>query len=419
MRRCQDPKRFNGHEVVCRWCDACVSNRIRVWTVRCMMERACAVHTLSLTLSYNEETEGNRRSARFFDYQDVSDWLKRLRRHLEYHNLPRRLRFAVAGEQGEADGRCHWHVVICTDADLRKVGTWLRPSPSGGKVAAALDDIATVWPEKAKRRDWSFWPHGFTTAQIPDYGGVRYAISYALKDAFGQERAKGTGREAKCEGEVASLFRPSKFPPLGTEFIDRELQRLSEVGAVLPMPSLKVPGLRAPFTVNVQPLRRQLLRGLRAINLDVRSRTGQDAAGWSVLLHNLRKSETDLGVLYGRENEVEKVRQAGRSEFGGEGQGSPSFLAILLRRVRRCGSSEPCSACLDLREVAELRQVGIERGEAGFVYRGSGDRSDFAAAQADGWRGQAHPWCVYRHTRESLGAFASYRRASEGTGSGE
>lgn len=403
MGSCLKPDTYNGHEVACRWCDKCVSNRIGGWTARCLMERAVARHTLSLCLSYDDDTEHNRRSARMFDYTDVSLWLMRLRRHFEYHNLAPRLRFAAAGEQGSRFGRVHWHVIICTDTDLRTVGEWLRPSGNGGKVKvrAAFDDIVTYGlSEKAKRRNWSMWPHGFTTAQVPDYDGIRYAISYALKDAFTPEKAKGSARETKVEALTAGLFRPSKFPPLGTEFIERKIEQFRRLGAVLPHTKLLVPGRDKLFDVQIEPLRSQLLRGFRSINEEVRERTGQDCAAWPVLIRNLRESETALGVLYGRENEAEKISK--RSAKDGN-----SYAAAVWRRVKRCGSTDPCNACLRVRSSGELASVGIQAQGVGFRYSDP-DAGSLEAGQADCARGGPHPWCVFGETKASIGAFASY-----------
>lgn len=152
---CSRPLIINEQTVACRSCDYCVGRRVRSWCHRAMMEKATSPHTFVVALTYNEETEHSRRSAQMFDYQDVSDFIKRLRRRMDYHLKAKgALSFIAAGEQGDRYGRCHWHIVLFGSADFLSLGvngkargasslkkkTLFLPSPSGrGKLSTGIE----------------------------------------------------------------------------------------------------------------------------------------------------------------------------------------------------------------------------------------------------------------------------------------
>lgn len=330
-----------------------------------MMEKAAHPHTFVVALTYNEETEHSRRSARVFDYRDVSDFLKRLRRQMEHHmSATASLSFIAAGEYGDRFKRVHWHVVLFGAVDFITLGQWSAP---WGPVTDRADIVSPVGLKDPWRRSWSLWPHGFVTVQEPDYGGMHYAMSYALKDQFNVRNSEGTAREAKAEVFGTGYLAMSKQPPIGARFVASYLADCASRGIVPPSRKLTVPGVRWPFWPSGN-LRRQLLEGLAEINAGIRMATGRDAAGWSSLLHEARLSEDDLELLgvYDEQAEgsAEEEWQQIVANFS-ELQGAKRRGAIR----RSCGSSEPCDLCL--RGRSDLAAHGIEEVEGG--YRREGD----------------------------------------------
>lgn len=306
------------------------------------MEKAVRPFTLVVALTYNEETEENRRSARMFDYKDVSDFIKRLRRAMEYH-LERKgaLSFIAAGEKGDRFNRCHWHVVLFSEVDFLSLGEWRAP---WGVVTDPKDIVSPVGIAEPWRRTWSLWGRGFVTVQEPDYGGMRYAMSYALKDQFNVRNSEGQAREAKAEVFGTGYLAMSKKPAIGSLFVDRYLAELEAEGVLPPSRKLKIPEVKNPWWPT-GVIRAQLLEGFARINRGIREKTGRDAAAWSTLLHEARLSEDDLellGVYDGEEEEqgTDEWRQIlANSADNAEG--------IRRRETKvRCGSTLPCSLCL-------------------------------------------------------------------------
>lgn len=353
---CSDPQEiFNKgtcelHTVACRKCDECIATRRHGWVSRAMAEKAMWPHALVLTLTYSEDTEESRDGARMFCYADVSAFLKRLRRAADYLSPGARVRFLCAGEQGDRNGRCHWHLIVYSDVDLTALGKFRR----SGYFVSHRRDLVSVGKTK-RRLNWSLWPHGFVLVQEPDQGGMNYVLSYCLKDQFSVERSRGTAREAKVENFATGLFRMSKAPAIGEDFLMRKLEALAEAGAVLPSLRIKVPEMRGYWHPS-GVLREKLLWALVAINQRVRWQTGGDAPQWSGLVASCSESEADMEILNGVKAPVWETQT--NLQFTDK----PAFGEVRQRATirKRCGSTLPCNACLDALDGSALARLGLE-----------------------------------------------------------
>lgn len=308
------------------------------------MEKASRPFTFVVALTYNEETAHNRSAARVFNYQDVSNFIKRLRRAMDYH-LKRTgaLSFIACGEKGDRFDRCHWHVVIFSEVDFLTLGEWKAP---WGVVTEPRHIISPVGIKEPYRREWSLWGHGFVTVQEPDLGGMRYAMAYALKDQFNIRNAEGKARHAKAEVFGTGYLAMSKCPPIGSLFIDNYLSQCEARGLVPPSRRLVIPEVKWPWWPSGK-LRVQLLEGFARINAGIVERTGQNAPGWSTLLHEARLSEDDLELLGVYDGEEEQEDSVEFSDAVYEARIRDNQEAVKRREIkRRCGSSLPCNLCI-------------------------------------------------------------------------
>lgn len=292
---CQSPKTIRGQIVGCNSCDSCVGRRVHSWCARCMMEKETMGHALVFALTYSEETEHSRMAAKSFCYNDVQRLMWSIRRQVAHHyKRTAVVSFIAAGEKGERFSlRCHWHVVVFSEVDLTALGTWLAP---WGQVKARREIITPAGVKPAWRRNWSLWPHGFVTVQEPDYGGMRYALAYALKDQFNVRNSEGTAREAKAETFGTGYLVMSKKPPIGARWVDIFVEQCREAGVVPPTRRLRVAGLEKPFWPTGL-LADRLLTGLASVNADVVAATGKPATGWTSLLHEVKDSPKHLESL--------------------------------------------------------------------------------------------------------------------------
>ena len=363
-----------------------------------MAERAMHENAFLFALTYADDTQFQRDGAAMFRYSDVRAMLNSLRQQIYRETGSREaIRFICAGEQGERDGRCHWHIILYSDLDLLGLGTWRAP----WGFVTDRDQKLTIG-KREKRRNWSFWPHGFVTVQEPNAGGMRYAISYALKDQFTGEKSKGTMREAKVETYATGLFRMSKTPPIGAEWLDGVLAELSHKGAVLPRLQLRVPNVRS-YWCPTGTMRKRLLSGLRAINEEHAARTGRNAPQWSSLLASCADNETDLeGLLGVAEIEDEENEDlASRLAAGGR---AITAKAKADNVARRCGGQVACNACLRGLGPETLEALGIEEyrsaanGKYYFRFRGAENEKTLRAARNQGRVGAINPYCGLKGT---------------------
>lgn len=167
----------DGTEVGCRECWQCRKRRVNDYVGRCIAESKFSKKTYAVTLTYGDDKlkDHEKVHAVTLVYKDVQDFLKRLRKKYK-------VRYIVTGEYGSAKGRSHWHIIL-----------FFKDS----------------WPHLTsnKRVDWTYWKHGFSYFQEPDWKGFEYCLKYVLKDQ--------TSRQSD------SHLAMSKKPPLGHDFFQQ------------------------------------------------------------------------------------------------------------------------------------------------------------------------------------------------------
>lgn len=306
---CSDPQTQANKDTgelmtfACRRCDECIATRRHNWVARAMAEKADHAYTYVIALTYSDETQAGRDGARMFCYADVSAFLKRLRSAARYEakvqgwNVVPQIRFLCAGEQGSRNGRCHWHMILYSNVDLARVGKFRR----SGVLVSHRRDLISVGKQK-RRLNWSLWPYGFMTMQEPDQGGMSYVLSYCLKDQFIYEKSKGTMRESKSENFATGLFRMSKRPSIGENWLMQKMESLLEKLAVLPSLNLRVPGFHG-FWQPSGSFREKLLWCLVALNMRIKWATGANAPQWPSLLASCSENVSDMKVLYDSQEE--------------------------------------------------------------------------------------------------------------------
>lgn len=340
---CSNPITKGDITFACTSCNDCITARINGWVARAMAEKATSNHCYVLALTYGSDTQQQKDGAAVFRYKDIKDLMKNIRRQAEYHlKAKQEVKFMVCGELGSMKGRVHWHIVLFTSFDLLTLGDWY--SFVSKKPVTEKKDKITTNPNRAKRLTWSMWKMGLLTVQIPDQGGMMYALKYALKDQFSLHKSKGTMRETKGEQYASGYFRMSKKPPLGANYVARLLSRLREKGAVLPALKIKIPDYTG-YLFPAGYLLEQVITGFKAINDECLATDGRNVPQWSSLL----QSVFEQPKIWERLSYVEEQEQ----ETDDDLQGRLQALARARRAEQwggdvrqRCGGPLPCGSCL-------------------------------------------------------------------------
>lgn len=367
---CSDPQDYDGRLGACRRCNECLKTRKDGWKARAMAEKLDWPYTLCLTLTYDPKLSEHCRDAReFFVYDDVRKFVHRLtsasRRYVKKNrlNLVPRVKFLAVGEQGsKGDNHVHWHMIVYSDLDLTKLGVVEGMKNYKKQVLTERADMITRPGSYRKRLNWTLWPLGFTMFQEPDQGGMAYVLSYISKDMFIEEKARGTMREAKAENFATGLFRMSKRPAIGENWLVRKMEALEASGSVLPNLQIKVPGMSG-YWHPTGSFRKKVLWYLRALNTRCRWANGSNAPQWSTLLHSCKDLETDLEILNGPQKEnpddfesfEHVIHKASRQNAYYHYLANPRPVA------------EPCTCadCLGLASASQLEKLGLVRIRAG------------------------------------------------------
>ena len=436
---CSDPQEILNKEtgelctVACRVCDQCIAVRRHGWVARAMAEKAMWKHTLCIALTYNDATQENRDAAAMFAYADVRAFLNRLRsacrddaKRLNWNGTLPQIKFLAAGEQGSRNGRCHWHLIIYSDWDIRTVGEVTLKK----RVLTDPRDMLTIG-KRVKRLHWSLWGKGFVTFQEPDQGGMNYVLSYCLKDQFTEEKSEGTARHAKAENFATGLFRMSKRPAIGDSWIIQKMETLLAANSVLPSLQIKIPGFRG-YWFPSGSARKRLVWHIKAVANLVRWRTGKEPPQWSGLIHGQQDNLSDMEILLGQETQENKT--PGQPGYDVQAREADREARDELTR-RKCGGLYPCEECCFKYSDEQLADLGIWRGtdketdyflvaETGkpitpvvrWQFHRSKDGGYFSEASSDGAgvpglvnKGVCNQACLERHLPAVRRAFAAGR----------
>ena len=415
---CSDPQEVLNKEtgelnvVSCRVCDQCIAVRRHGWVARAMAEKAMWNHTLCLALTYNDETQENRDAAAMFAYSDVRAFLNRLRsacrdeaKRQKWNGPLPQIAFLCAGEQGSRNGRCHWHLIIYSDMDIRRLGE------VSGKHGPITDPEKMLSVGKRKLRlHWSLWatdnqPKGFVTFQQPDQGGMNYVLSYCLKDQFTEEKSAGTSRHAKAENFATGLFRMSKRPAIGERWIIQKMERLLAVNSVLPSLQIKIPDFRG-FWFPTGSARKRVLWHLKAVANLVSWRSGQEPPQWAGLISQLQDNPSDMEILLGQEIEEDPVADETRLSLD---QRERAYQIRLVETRSQCGGKFICEACCHQLSDEALQAIGIVRHyDEAEDYFTTEDGGSLSSPQ--GHKPILNKGCLQRHTKIVRAAFPESSR---------
>lgn len=353
-----------------------------------MAERSTSAETFAVTLTYNEETQENQDAARVFEYRHVKNLFKRLRKEIKQKTGQTGLvRYVVAGELGSKFGRCHWHAVIFSNVDLLSLGTFTRFG--SGKPVTTRGAKITHGKYK-KRLNWSMWPHGHCLFQEPDQYGIDYAISYALKDQFNVRSSRNTMRETRVDTFSAGLFRMSKVPPIGFQFLNDYLARIFAKGGVPTSMAIRVPEFSHPW-YPTGFLRQHMLRRIYIANQLIIAKTGQRAPQWGALINSVEQDGKDWeGLIYGEE----KIEEEELEEYWQLGvllRTKEIRRAAEIRQARaRCGGISACQRCLNSLTTENFDRAAAHR-QAAIAKHGSEESAELYYRR----KNRCNPFCFF------------------------
>lgn len=199
-------------QIPCGQCIGCRLEYSRQWAIRIVKEAEKYKQNYFVTLTYdpqnvplqtvvNEET-GEVTTGMTLVKKDMQNFMKRLRRKLEYEKGDHNIRFYGCGEYGSEHGRPHYHICIM---NLQIPMSWLKEwkkSPAG--MIYQCEEIEKLWGK------------GFITVGAVTWESAAYVARYMMKKAKGKEALW----EYKSQGKAPEFTLMSRKPGIAREWYE-------------------------------------------------------------------------------------------------------------------------------------------------------------------------------------------------------
>lgn len=204
-------------------CGKCIGCRLaysRQWANRIILEmKEWPKDTCwFLTLTYNDENipikesvdieNGDIRIGATLYKKDVQDFMKRLRRHYEYHYEHEGIRFFLAGEYGEQTERPHYHACIFNMPILTEM------------IEYKINELGQkIWTNEEIEK---IWGKGFISIGRLTWDSAAYTARYIMKKQYGKEAQKYYQNRAK-EPEFTLM---SLSPGIGRKYFEKNKENI-------------------------------------------------------------------------------------------------------------------------------------------------------------------------------------------------
>lgn len=145
----------------CGTCIFCRKKRAHELAVRCVLHSSLYKQNCFLTLTYDEKKTDYHNN---FQYKDIQEFKKRLRRHCEYH-YDKKIQIFNVHEYGK-NGKKHWHLVLFNH-DFED------------KTLYTVKNNNKLYTSKKLEK---LWPFGFNTIGDITEASAMYTAQYTQKD---------------------------------------------------------------------------------------------------------------------------------------------------------------------------------------------------------------------------------------------
>lgn len=210
--------------IPCGKCIGCRLDYSKEWATRITMEMKLYPKESNwfITLTYDEPNVPwgetiNKETGEIITNQtlkpkDLTDFLKKLRRHYEYHGSWQGIRFFAAGEYGSKTQRPHYHIAMMNmpiiPEELKQIGN--------NKQGDALYEV-----ERLNK----IWNKGYVTIGELTWQSAAYVARYITKKQIGKE----ADLWYKSQGIQKEFVRMSRNPGIGMPAITGQLDKLEQI----------------------------------------------------------------------------------------------------------------------------------------------------------------------------------------------
>ena len=212
-------------EVPCGKCLGCRLEYSRKWAVRCMLEAKQYEHNAFITLTYDKNnvkwvTGVNRDTGEIEPVttlvpDDLTKFMKDLRRYYKYHYNHDNIRFYACGEYGSKTHRAHFHIIAFNLPIFDKEKYFIN---AGGEQVYISQTLFEIWQKK-----------GRVTIGDVTWNSAAYVARYVMK------KIKGPDSEEtyKKLGIVPEFVRMSRKPGIAWQYYDENKDKIYECDEII------------------------------------------------------------------------------------------------------------------------------------------------------------------------------------------
>lgn len=207
-------------EIPCGRCVDCKLKYSREWADRCMFEAEYykPSETWFVNLTYDDDHIMDVGSDIFSGTllkSDLSGFMKRLRRHCEYHDISKDIRFYACGEYGDRTHRPHYHVILY-GVDLLakdKLKYWMKTK--------------TGFPSWTSPLLEKIWSKGRVVVTLISWDTCAYTARYCMKKV-----GNLTPDHYISNGVEPEFVLMSRRPGIGARYFEDHWKKIYETDEV-------------------------------------------------------------------------------------------------------------------------------------------------------------------------------------------
>ena len=216
-------------QVPCGKCLACRLNYSKEWAQRCMLEAKEYEHNAFITLTYDPEhismkLGANRETGEVemvgtLVPEDLTKFMKDLRRYYKYHFNHDNIRFYACGEYGPQTHRPHYHLIVFNLPIPDKEEFFTNANHDKVYTSKIIDEI---------------WGKGLTSVGEVTWNSAAYVARYVMK------KIKGPNAKDLYEkmGIVPEFVRMSRKPGIARNYYEENKDKIYELDEII-MPGKK------------------------------------------------------------------------------------------------------------------------------------------------------------------------------------
>lgn len=231
---------YNATKIPCGQCIGCRLDYSREWANRITLEAKKYKDNLCwfITITYDDEhlplnQVKNEKTGEIIQgatlcKKDLTDFIKRLRRHYEYNYNHQNIRFYAAGEYGETTKRPHYHICFFNlpiYTELKKL-----KNNELGQCIWTNEEIEKIWGK------------GFIAIAKQSWETAAYTARYMLK----KQKGENADWYYKSQAIIPEFTQMSRKPGIAKDYYEKNKEKIYQNDEITLLTGNKVRNIKPP-----------------------------------------------------------------------------------------------------------------------------------------------------------------------------